>query len=126
MSLGECAPDEWIQIKQATTRGHKKKKETQVVPLIRECLEMGQALTLAQAVKKPGDSQFWSGLMEAKEFFFPKEKFKMHNGEQRFWEDWCLGNEPLMEQFLVLFNAARKQKSNCGYRVKYEPTEHFF
>ena len=31
--------------------------------------------TLAQAVHKPGDSQFWAGLMDIKDPFFTREKF---------------------------------------------------
>ena len=41
-----------------------------------------------QVVKQPGDSHFWSGLMEVKDYFFTTEKFVVQNGKQvRFWED---------------------------------------
>ena len=37
--------------------------------------------TLAQVVKRPGDSQFWSGLMEVKAHFFLEGnlRYKMEN-----------------------------------------------
>ena len=44
--------------------------------------------TLSQVTKQPGDSQFWSGLMEVKDQFLEHGKFKVNNGNQtRFWED---------------------------------------
>ena len=56
--------------------------------------------TFSQVTKQPGDSQFWSGLMEVKDHFFPRGKFLVKNGRQtRFWEDWWVGGEPLMNQF---------------------------
>ena len=71
--------------------------------------------TLAQVVKKPGDSHFLSGLMEAKEYFLPRGESRVNNGEQiRFWENWWLGNEPLMKQFPPLFNIARKKNQTMS------------
>jgi hypothetical protein len=44
---------------------------------------------LTQVVKRPGDSQFWKGLMDIKDvFFLPRGRFIVRNGYQtRFWED---------------------------------------
>ena len=42
--------------------------------------------TLSQVTKQPGDSHFWTGLMEVKEHFFERGKFLVQNGQQtRFW-----------------------------------------
>ena len=55
--------------------------------------------------KKPGDSQFWSGLMSVKQEFFNWMMFKVQNGKQtRFWEDKWLGNSALKDQYPNLFN----------------------
>lgn len=44
--------------------------------------------SLPQVSKKPGDSQFWAGLMEIKDLFLSKGIFKIQSGNQvRFWED---------------------------------------
>jgi len=78
--------------------------------------------TLAQTVMRPGDSQFWSGLMEPKDHLLPRGKFKVKNGEQiRFWEDWWLGTEPLMNQFPTLYNIARKKNQTVASVVSSNP-----
>ena len=38
--------------------------------------------TLTQVEKKPGDSQFWSGLMSVKQEFLNWMTFKVQNGKQ--------------------------------------------
>jgi hypothetical protein len=53
--------------------------------------------TLSQAVRKAGDSHFWSGLMEVKDLVLRRGRFKVQDGTQaRFWEDKWLGKDPLM------------------------------
>jgi len=70
---------------------------------------------LSQIVKKPGDSQFWSGLMEVKDFLLARGKFVVKNGKQvRFWEDWWVGHEPLMKQFPGLYNIVRKRNQTIA------------
>ena len=71
--------------------------------------------TLSQVNKQPGDSQFWRGLMAIKEQFLQRGKFQVSNGEQtRFWEDWWLGNKPLMQQFPSLYNIVRKRNQTVA------------
>jgi len=48
--------------------------------------------SLTQVTRKPGDSQFWAGLMRVKDDFMQWMSFKIQNGEQaRFWENKWLG-----------------------------------
>jgi hypothetical protein len=48
-------------------------------------------------VKQPGDSQFWFGLIEVKDYFLGGAKFEFKNVEHvRFWENRWIGQEPLM------------------------------
>ena len=55
--------------------------------------------------KKPGDSHFWSGLMDAKNDFLNCGTFKLQNGKQiRFWEDKWLGSTSLKNQYPALYN----------------------
>ena len=55
--------------------------------------------------KKPGDSHFWSGLMDAKNDFLNCGTFKLQNGEQiRFWEDKWLGSTSLKNYYPALYN----------------------
>jgi hypothetical protein len=50
---------------------------------------------LSQAIWKPGDSHFWSGLMKVKSDFLRCGSFSIKNGTQiRFWEDQWLGTSP--------------------------------
>jgi hypothetical protein len=87
-----------------------------------------QNTILAQAIKKPGDSQFWSGLMEVKEFFFPRGKFKVHNG--KFWSGLMgglvAGQWTSEETIPCSVQHCKKEKSNCSYCVKHQPFEHLF
>jgi hypothetical protein len=51
---------------------------------------------IGQVQHKPGDSQFWAGLMNVKELFLGFGGFKVNNGENtRFWEDVWIRNNPL-------------------------------
>src|SRR4051812_17369206 len=55
--------------------------------------------------KKPGDSQFWSRLMEVKKLYFQHVKKKTGDGnETRFWEDWWVGSRPLKDMYPRLYN----------------------
>jgi hypothetical protein len=47
--------------------------------LKRKCLG---SKTLTHVTKQPGDSQFWSGLMEIKELFIERGKFLVQDGNQ--------------------------------------------
>jgi len=48
--------------------------------------------------------------VEVKDHFFPRGKFLVKNGRQtRFWEEWWIGGEPLMNQFPELYRIARKK-----------------
>jgi hypothetical protein len=54
--------------------------------------------TIGQAQKKPGVSQFWAGLMNAKPNFLRYDSFHLNNGKQiRFCEDKWLGNFSLQQ-----------------------------
>jgi hypothetical protein len=49
---------------------------------------------ITQLNKKPGDSQFWTSLMNAKDQFLSFESFRLQNCKIiRFWED--MGNNTL-------------------------------
>ena len=51
---------------------------------------------LTQVTKQPGDSQFWSGLMEIKDQFFERGKFVVQNGlHTRFWEDLVIDDNTI-------------------------------
>ena len=68
--------------------------------------------SLTQAVRKPGDSHFWAGLMNVKDKFLKWGYFKVGNGQAtRFWKDKWLNNSPLREQFPNLFNIVRNKTS---------------
>ena len=46
--------------------------------------------------------------MKVKEDFFSRGSFKIGNGlETRFWEDTCLGDKPLAQQYPSLYNIAQ-------------------
>ena len=66
--------------------------------------------TLSQVCKRPGDSQFWSGLMEIKSQFLNLGSFILKNGTQvSIWEDTWLGDQPLKYQYPSVFNIVRKK-----------------
>ncbi|WVZ69750.1 hypothetical protein U9M48_018486 [Paspalum notatum var. saurae] len=71
--------------------------------------------TLTQVEKKPGDSQFWSGLMEIKDQFLNLGSFILKNGTQiRSWEDIWLGGTSLKYQYPSLFNIVRKKHATVA------------
>ena len=60
--------------------------------------------------KQPGDSHFWTGLMDVKDLFLEKGKFKVNSENQtRFWEDLWIGQEPSSLQFPGLYRIARRK-----------------
>jgi hypothetical protein len=66
--------------------------------------------TLSQVTTKPTDSQFWKGLMKVKSDFLDRGYFKVGNGQNtRFWEDTWLGDTPLSQQYVVLYNIVRQK-----------------
>jgi mannosylglycoprotein endo-beta-mannosidase len=66
--------------------------------------------SLTQVTRRIGDSQFWSGLMEVKDLFLAKGRFKVNSGRQtRFWEDVWLGNDALMRSYPTLYNITRRK-----------------
>ena len=78
--------------------------------------------TLAQVSKRPGDSQFWVGLVEVKEFMLERGKFLVNNGEQtKFWEDWWTGHEPLMKQYLALYQISRSKNQTVASALGTRP-----
>ena len=78
--------------------------------------------TFSQVVKQPGDSKFWSGLMEVKEYFFPRGKFMVQNDKQvRFWEDWWVGRERLMNQFPILYRIVGQKNQPVANVLSSQP-----
>jgi len=78
--------------------------------------------TITQVVRRPGDSQFWIGLMRIKENFFQLGKFKIQNGTQtRFWEDVWLGHTPLKLQYPHLYNITYRKNKTVAEVVGFEP-----
>jgi hypothetical protein len=68
--------------------------------------------TLTKVTSKPGDSHFLAGLMKVKDTFLNLGSFILKNEIQiRFWEDRWLGNQPLMIQYLSLYNIVRKKNA---------------
>jgi hypothetical protein len=60
--------------------------------------------TITHVQKKPGNSQFWSGLMKVKNSFLSLGHFKLNNGMNiGFWEDMWLGNFTLQQQYPSLY-----------------------
>ena len=71
--------------------------------------------TIGQGVKKPGDSQFWSGLKKIKERFLSLVTFVINNGEHtRFWEDKWLGNFTLQQRYPSLYNIVRRKNATIA------------
>ena len=61
--------------------------------------------SIAQVKYKPGDSQFWAGLMKVKTEFLRLGSFTLHNGSQiRFWEDVWLGQTKFSQLYSSLYN----------------------
>jgi hypothetical protein len=67
-----------------------------------------KALTMVS--RRPGDSQFWSGLMNVKYDFLCWGQFRIVDGQStRFWEDIWIINKTLKEQCPNLFNVVRNK-----------------
>jgi hypothetical protein len=65
---------------------------------------------VSQVSKRPGDSQFWAGLMGVKDLLLAKGRFKVNSGRQiRFWEDVWLGDDALMKRFPNLYFITRRK-----------------
>jgi hypothetical protein len=63
---------------------------------------------LSHVVWKPGDSQFWDGLMATKKTLFFFGSFSIKDGSHiRFWEDKWLENTTLRQQYPALYNVGR-------------------
>jgi hypothetical protein len=73
-------------------------------------------LPIGAVKRKPGDSQFWSGLMKVKHKFLDFIRFRVNNGTNtRFWEDRWVGNFKLKDRFPSLYNLTRKKGSSVAY-----------
>jgi hypothetical protein len=65
---------------------------------------------IGKVEKKSGNSQFWTGLMNAKLDFLRYGSFQIKNGRQIcFWEDTWLGNYSFQQQYPTLYNIARRK-----------------
>jgi hypothetical protein len=68
--------------------------------------------SLTQISKRPGYSQFWSGLMNTKDQLLRWGRFEVRNSQTtRFWKDKWLTSRPLCEQFPNLFNIVRNKSA---------------
>jgi hypothetical protein len=68
--------------------------------------------SLTQVQRKPGDSQFWSGLMDIKDQFISMGHFRVQNGTLiRFWEDKWIWDSALKDQYPNLYNIVRKKSA---------------
>ncbi|WVZ53210.1 hypothetical protein U9M48_004183, partial [Paspalum notatum var. saurae] len=77
---------------------------------------------LSQVEKKPGDSQFWSGLMKVKPIFLNGGVYKVNSGSQvRFWEDNWLKNISLSEQYPVLYNIVHRKHDTVATVMSTSP-----
>ena len=73
--------------------------------------------TLAEVEAKHTDSPFWKGLMGVKDNFFNRGHYELGDGKTiRFWEDTCLGDNPLKIQYSSLYNISN-QKNVSVYDV---------
>ena len=78
--------------------------------------------SLSQAHKKPGDSQFWSGLMEVKDLFLSRGRFNVQSGTQtRFWEDLWIGDKTLKEAYPSLYSIARNKSDTVAKIISSVP-----
>jgi hypothetical protein len=60
---------------------------------------------ITRVVRKPGQSQFLSGMMNVKDAFLSMGNFNLQDGKQiRFWEDIWLGATTLKGQYPNLYN----------------------
>jgi hypothetical protein len=68
--------------------------------------------SFTQVERKPGDSHFWSGLMNIKDQFLNLGSFKLQDGKQiRLWEDKWLGANVLRDEYLNLYNIVRRKSA---------------
>ena len=66
--------------------------------------------TLARVTKQPGDSHFWSGLMEIKDHLLSRGSFRVQGGSQiRFWGDLWICYKPFMIRYPNLYGIVRKK-----------------
>jgi hypothetical protein len=66
--------------------------------------------TISHVQKKPGDSHFWSGLINVKEYFLSLGHFQLNNGGNiHFWEDRWLENFTLRQQYPSLYDITRRR-----------------
>lgn len=68
------------------------------------CLSKSYASHYNSAVSKTesGDSHLWLGLMEIKDLFLARGRFRVQDGNQtRFWEDLWTGDKPFMVYILL-------------------------
>jgi hypothetical protein len=71
--------------------------------------------SITQVNKRPGDSLFSTGLMNAKDQFLNFGYFILQNGAQiRFWEDKWLGDSTLKEQYLNLYIIVRNKSATVA------------
>jgi hypothetical protein len=72
-------------------------------------------MSITQVGKKPGDSQFWTGLMNVKNQFLTFGNFRLQNDTQiKFWEDIWLGNSTLRDQYPNLYNIVRRKNATVS------------
>jgi len=77
---------------------------------------------LSQIKKRPGDSQFWSGLMEVKELVLQYGRFRINDGSQiRFWEDKWIDQQPLMQKFPDLYRIVRTKEVSVASLLSSTP-----
>jgi hypothetical protein len=82
---------------------------------------------LSQVLWKPGDSDFWAGLMAIKKFFFSLGTFSIKDGSEiRFWEDRWLGATSLREQYPVLCNIMRYKGDTIAKVLESSPSNVLF
>jgi hypothetical protein len=78
--------------------------------------------TLTQLAKKPGDSHFWSGLMDVKDLIVDRGSFKINNGLQtRFWEDVWVGTKSLKERYPSLYSITRSKNVTVASVISTTP-----
>lgn len=65
---------------------------------------LSQCKCVAAYTPKPSDSQFWKDIPEIKDIFYGFYRRLLRNGQNtRFWEDICLGNSSLSDQYPRLY-----------------------
>jgi hypothetical protein len=83
--------------------------------------------TLSHFKVKLNDSPFWEGLIKDKEGFFFRGSFNVGNNlYSRFWEDSCLGNKPLAQQYSSLYNISQHKKNLVANVLSEFPMNIFF